>query len=135
MATTYLAFGTGSGGIGMATVTLKGVLNLTGSDPGDVADLELSNVNSPGAVQLLNLSSGANTINATNCPALASAGMVIIVPPVANTNGITLKGASADTGIQLSLTSPSVITFPTSPQSSFVLTAGGSISGLKLIWL
>lgn len=135
MATTYTNIGTSTGGVGTAAISLQAQTNITGADPGNAFNAVLFNSNSPANVQALTLASGANTINATNCPALANAGAVFLVPPSTNTQTITLKGASGDTGIALSLTAPHMLTFPVTPPSSFVLTTGGIITGFLLIWL
>jgi len=89
-------------------------------------------INIGATVQSLTLSSGANTINATTCPALAQCGGVVLIPPTSNGQTITLKGTSGDTGIALSLTEPTVLTFPVAPPSSFVITTNGTIAGFKL---
>ena len=46
---------------------------------------------------------------------------------------ITLKGVSGDTGVALHLTDPSTIALASSV-TSFVLTTGGAITGVRLIW-
>lgn len=37
--------------------------------------------------------------------------LIILIPPTTNTNALTLKGASGDTGVLLSLTKPTVIAY------------------------
>lgn len=135
MATTYTNIGTTTGGAGASTTDLNVAFNLTGNNPGQSVDVQLFNPNSPAVVQVLNLVSGATTINATNCPALANAGGVVLIPPVGNTQAITLKGASGDTGIALSKVAPTMIAFDVAPPTSFVLTTGGAITGFKLAWV
>lgn len=135
MSTTYTNIGTGTGGAGTATVSLNAVFNLTGNNPGQSVDIQLFNANSPAVVQVLTLASGANTINATNCPAIATAGGVILIPPAANTQTIVLKGVTGDTGVALSKVAPTTLTFGTTPPTSFVLTTGGAITGMKLAWI
>lgn len=77
-----------------------------------------------GVVTEVNLVSGANTItvptNAAGC---------IIQPPSANTIALTLKGVTGDTGIALSLTGPTLMTFPATPPASFVITAASGTTG------
>jgi len=131
MATIPINIGTGSGGVGTTSTEIKGTFDL-GGDTGESFDFAIYNANSPAVVQYLSLSSGANTINSTTCPALAQCGGVVLIPPSGNGQTITLKGVSGDTGIALSLTAPTVLTFAVSPPSSFVLTTNGTIAGFKL---
>lgn len=135
MSTTYATIGVSSGGVGVSTIILKALATLTGSNGGTLADFELSNVQSPAVVQALSLANGANTINTTTCPALATAGAVILRPPTSNTNALTLKGVSGDTGISLNPAAPHLLTFASTPPTSFVITTTGGITGFELIWL
>ena len=77
------------------------------------------------------LSSGANTITV---PTAFTVKGCIIRPPSGNTQTITLKGVTGDTGISLHLTDPQLLRFGTAP-ASFVLTAGGTITGLRILWV
>ena len=102
---------------------------------GDVSNTiveTLSNSNSPGQTDLITLASGANTIAV---PTGGSAPVsCTIVPPLGNTISITLKGVSGDTGIKLNIGADTTISLdPT--QTSFVLTAGASLVGVRLIWV
>src|SRR5712691_11069954 len=83
------------------------------------------NASGSGQNQLVNLSSGANTITP---PAGAKA--VTIVPPSANAVTITMKGVTGDTGVGLHLTDPTSIGLAST--GTFVLTAGGAITGVRL---
>lgn len=129
----HVNVGVGSGGVGVSTTALTVTFNL--STPGDALNVEIFNANSPATVQAINLSSGANTINTTTCPQLATAGAVIIVPPANNGQTLILKGVVGDTGVQLSPVCPTLLGCALSPQASFVLVAGGAITGLKLIFI
>lgn len=131
--TNNINVGTGSGGIGTATAYLRVDAN-TDQQIATIYDAEMFNANSPVMIQSLALASGANTINATTCPALANAGGVILIPPAGNTIAITLKGVTGDTGLTLSLTAPALLPFPVSPQSSFVITAANIIAGFRLLF-
>lgn len=133
--TTFLPFGTTTAGVGTATVIVTATFNLTGSTLGNALDYQWYNGNSPCSVQLLNLTSGVNTINATSCPDLPNCGGVWLIPPIGNATTVSLKGISADTGIALSLTIPAFLPFTVTPPSSFVLTTGGAITGYKLAWV
>lgn len=86
----------------------------------------IQNGSSPGAIDVVGLIAGANTITVPS----GSTGATII-PPSTNTETMTLKGVSGDTGIALALTSPTSIALAT--VTTFVITAGGVIS-LKIIW-
>lgn len=91
-----------------------------------------SNAVAPGAVSIYTLAAGFNTIT------LPTGGSTprgaTIIPPDDNTETLTLKGVTGDTGIALHKTDPTVITFDTVPPASIGLTAGGTITGLRIIW-
>lgn len=86
-------------------------------------------VNSAGSGQnqLVNLSSGANTITVPS-----GAVAVTIIPPAANAVAMTLKGVAGDTGIALSLLAPSSISLLS--VSSFVINAASAITGVRFIY-
>jgi len=73
MATIFLNTGTGAGGIGASTTTLQVVFDFFQGQNGEAVNYSLYNPESPVTVQSINLISGANTINTTVCPALATA--------------------------------------------------------------
>lgn len=79
--------------------------------------------------QLIDLTTGANTIT---IPTGASA--VIIIPPTTNTQALTLKGVSGDTGISIHKTSPTYVPFGTTP-ANFVVTSGGTVTGCAFIFV
>lgn len=113
------------------SVTSKRVIGISLS--GDVNAPALAyaaavNVASPGEIDVLTLASGANTITVP-----AGFAAVTIVPPAGNTNLITLKGVTGDTGVPLHLTDPSSIGLD-STESTFVLNAAAQIVGVRLIW-
>jgi hypothetical protein len=83
---------------------------------------------SNGLITQQTLASGANTITVPS----ASCVWVIIIPPSSNTQTLTLKGVTGDTGIALSKTGPFLLSLAS--VSSFVLTAGGTITGVRFIW-
>ena len=85
------------------------------------------NASGSGQVTLVDLSSGANTIT---IPTDAVA--VTIIPPSTNTQTMLLKKVTGDTGINLALTAPCSISLDT--VTSFVITAGGSITGVRFIF-
>ena len=87
---------------------------------------------SPGQNQVIDLSSGDNVITVpTGGSSLAVA--IIIIPPPANAITLTLKGDASDIGIALGLTDPTSIAV--NSISSFIINAGGSVVGLRLIFV
>lgn len=86
---------------------------------------------SPGVSQLTTLAVGVNTI--TSPAGGATPVAVTIIPPAGNVQAITLKGIAGDTGILLHPTDPTTLALGAGV-ASFVLNAGGSVVGLRLIW-
>lgn len=111
------------------TSTRKVIVTYTGDLVGTFSFSAASNATAPGDIDSINLSSGANTVT---IPSTAKG--ATIVPPAGNTQTLTLKGISGDTGIALSKTDPTSISFDTTPPASFILTAGGTINGLRVVW-
>lgn len=102
---------------------------------GDVTGTETvtaaANAASPGSVTLHTLASGANTITVpTGGATVVSA---TLLPPTGNTQTLTLKGVTGDTGVGLHLTDPTTIALA-STVTSFCLTAGATITGLRIYW-
>lgn len=91
-----------------------------------------ANTASPGSITMHTLSSGANTITLPTGGSTVKA--ATIVPPEDNAETLTLKGVSGDTGIALNKVDPTTITFDSPAPANFVLTAGGTITGLRIIW-
>jgi hypothetical protein len=112
----------------MAVTSLRRlILQLTGDVTSEIIR-ESENAASPGDVDLVTLSSGANTITP---PANAQA--VMIIPPDNNTIVITLKGIAGDTGVELHKTQTSVIAL-NNAATTFVLNAAAQIQGVRLCW-
>ena len=89
-----------------------------------------NNPASPVLEQLVNLANGANTF------AVPAAGTVVrltIIPPSGNTTSITAKGVTGDTGIPLHKTDPTSIGID-GGFTQIVLTAGGAINNVRLVW-
>lgn len=108
------------------TITMKRTGDLNTQDTKSTA----TNQSASGADTLLTLSSGFTSIT---FPAGGSVPTgVIIVPPAGNTQTITLKGVTGDTGVALHPTDPSYISLASG--AAFGITAGGTITGLRLIW-
>ena len=102
---------------------------------GDVTGTETisaaANAASPGSVEIKTLSSGANTITVPTGGATVTA--CTILPPTGNTISITLKGVTGDTGVRLHNTDPTTIAIDSSV-STFCLTAGNTLTGLRIYW-
>ena len=89
------------------------------------------NVASPGQHQVVTLASGANTITVPTGGTTPKA--VTIVKPTGNTTSITFKGVTGDTGVRLHDTDPDSISLDSSV-TTFCLTAGAELAGVRLIW-
>jgi len=107
-------------------------INLTGDVISDKIYSAAQNALSPGSITIHALIAGANTITVPTVTGITVKGATII-PPSGNLQPITLKGIAGDTGIVISNTDPTSIAFETAP-ASFVLNAGGTINGLRIIW-
>jgi hypothetical protein len=107
-------------------------VSFSGDVTTNVIQSALDNTLSPGEVDIVSLSSGANTITAPVVSGLAAKGLTII-PPAGNVSLITLKGVTGDTGIPLHLTDPTSIALGVT-FTSLVLNAAAAIVGVRLIW-
>lgn len=116
----------------MATTASRDVtITYTGSVTGTESLSAADNAASPGQIEVKTLSSGANTITVPTGGATVVA--CTIVPPTGNTTSITLKGITGDTGIRIHNTDPTSLAIDSSV-TTFVLTAGGTITGVRLYW-
>lgn len=88
--------------------------------------LATTNATGSGQNQLVELASGNNTITV---PSGAIA--VTIIPPVANTKVLTIKGVNGDTGISIHLVDPCSLSL--NNVSSFVLNSSGIVT-VRLIF-
>lgn len=59
---------------------------------------------------------------------------VLLVPPVANTDQLTLKGVVGDTGIQISANQPTLLQFGDTIPASLFVSVAAEVVGLRLIW-
>ena len=107
-------------------------INLTGDVISDKIYSAAQNATSPGSITIQDLAAGPNTITVP-----VATGVVVkaatIIPPAGNIVTLTLKGVTGDTGVPLSLTDPTSIALAATV-ISFVLTTGGIISGLRIVW-
>lgn len=81
-------------------------------------------------LRVVDLSSGANTIT---LPTGTTA--VLIIPPDDNTETITLKGVTGDTGIIVQPDKPSLLPIDQSADPTFVITAGAAIAGVRICFI
>lgn len=107
-------------------------INLTGDVISDKIYSAAQNALSPGSITLHELAAGDNTIVVPLVAGVSVKGATII-PPAGNIITITLKGDVGDVGIPISLLDPTSLAFQAAPVS-FVLSTGGTISGLRVIW-
>lgn len=106
-------------------------ITYTGDSAFSLSYSSAQNVLSPAGNDVYTLASGANTITLPTGGSTPKA--ATIIPPAGNTQTLTLKGVTGDTGIALHKTDPTVIALE-STVVNFVLTAGGTITGLRIIW-
>ena len=107
------------------TITYTG--DVTGAETVSAA----ANAASPGSVTLHTLAAGANTITAPTGGSTPTA--MTILPPSGNTQTLILKGVTGDTGVGLHLTDPTTVALAAG-FTTFCLTAGGTVTGLRVFW-
>lgn len=107
-------------------------INFTGDVISDKIYSAAQNPLSPGSITVHELASGDNTVAIPVIAGITVKGATII-PPAGNIVTMTLKGNVADVGIPLSLTDPTSLAFEAAP-SNIILTTGGVISGLRIVW-
>jgi len=90
-----------------------------------------ANAVSPGTITLLAATVGFNAISVPLAGAVPTA--LTIIPPAGNTNALTLKGVTGDTGIRIHNTDPTTIALDPAVTTLgiAVLTA---TTNLRLIW-
>ncbi len=103
------------------------ILNQTGDVEYQQTFAGTTNATGSGQNQLVDLSSGNNTITVPS-----NAVGVTIVPPADNTDVLTLKGVNGDTGIIISPADPMFLSLDGA--SSFVINASGAVTGVRLIY-
>src|SRR5258706_439561 len=89
-----------------------------------------ANTSSPGSITVHTLALGLNTI--TVPVAGAPPTCATIIPPAGNTQSIILKGVTGDTDVRIHNTDPTSLGLDNSV-ATFVLTAGGTVTGLRII--
>lgn len=106
-----------------ATLRIDGTIASEPSGSETIGPLYVTSAAACYQKQVLILASGTNTITLPTGTGMPTPTGCIIIPDSANAVALTLKGVAGDTGITLSLTKPTVLTFPATPPASFVLTA------------
>ncbi len=114
--------------VGASRVT---TITFTGDVTGVQTVAAAANVASPGQMDIVSLTTGANTITAPTGGSTPKC--VTIVPPPGNTQALTLKGITGDTGVPLHLTDPSSVSLA-GAFTSLVINAAGPVVGMRLIW-
>jgi hypothetical protein len=92
--------------------------------------IQWSSTTSPAEFDQIDLVSGNNTLT----PPSANVKLWIFVPPAGNGVALTFKGVAGDTGIPMSPFNATVYALSGS-LSPFVVNAGGTVAGCKMIWL
>ena len=117
----------------MATTSTRStVINFTGDVNAPEVVTAAANLVSPAAIELKTFTgAGANTVTVPTGGSTVTA--VTIIPPAGNVQTITLKGVTGDTGVPLHPTDHTVVALAAATVN-FVLTVGGTITGLRLVW-
>lgn len=90
------------------------------------------NTDAAASIEIKTLASGANTITVpTGGDTVPTS--VTIVPPSNNDTSITVKGVTGDTGVRIHNTDPTTLALDDGV-TTFCLTAGGTINGVRLYW-
>lgn len=114
-------------------VTAARVQNITYS--GDIVGVETQtpavNTQSPGIMTLQAFPVGFTALTVPLAGTVPTA--VTIIPPAVNTNAITLKGVTGDTGIRLHNTDPTTIALDSSV-TTFGLTIATATTNIRLLW-
>lgn len=96
---------------------------------------ELESANSVCRVDTTDLASGFNTITVPVVATATKATGVWIIPPAGNTQTMTLKGVTGDTGISMHLTGWQYLSLAAAGVTSFGITAGAAIPGVRFLWV
>ncbi len=104
------------------------IQNTSSAAPGAIQTQINVNIPTPvGGITKIALASGLNTITIPT-----GTSVIIVELPVGNTQTVTLKGVTGDTGILLLKTGVAMFQ-PDPADTTFVLTAGGAIAALTTI--
>lgn len=109
-----------------------GAITFSGDVNAQISLAPVSNTQAPGDIDILSLSTGANTITLPTGGSTPKG--AVIIPPSGNAVALTLKGVGGDTGIALNKTEPAIVTFDSPPPASFVINAAAVVNGLRIVW-
>lgn len=114
------------------TSTRSIAISFAGDQSFTVIDSRLSVVSttSPAVEELKALTTGSNTITVPSAATTPTA--VTIIPPAGNTNTLTLKGVTGDTGVVLHKTQASSIGLDTT-QATLCITCAAP-TNVRFIW-
>lgn len=115
-----------------ATSTRVQTIVFTGEVTGTHRLEAATNDDAAASIEIKSLASGANTITVPTGSSTTPTS-VTIVPPANNDTSITIKGITGDTGIRIHNTDPTTIALDDSV-TTFCLTAGATINGVRLYW-
>lgn len=120
---------------GTAQLAMSIVLSANGAQPLPL-DLWISNY-SPSIDTTYTFAGSATMVAlSTILPSLdANARVIIVVPPRGNTNPLTLKGVTGDTGVPLHPNGVSVIPVPSGGAPTWGITATSAITAVRFIVL
>jgi hypothetical protein len=110
----------------MITANVSVRVTLTGDLGFDGSFAITQNINSPGTTEVLDLTTGNNTITIPSPGTSACIG-VLVIPPSGSTVVLTLKGVNGDTGFVIHPKNPSYIGVG-SEVSSIVINASGAVT-------
>lgn len=113
------------------TATRSTTIVFTGDVTGTETISAASNAAAAGMIEIKTLASGANTITVPTGGTTPTS--VTITPPTGNTQTLTLKGVTGDTGVGLHLTDPFTLSLAAAT-ATFCLTAGNTITGVRFYW-
>jgi hypothetical protein len=112
------------------TATRAIAYTFTGDVVASKTETAANNATSPGEIEKVPLTTGANTITPPASPFFPKA--VTIIMPSGNTVLVTLKGVSGDTGVPLHKTDPTSIGLD-STTTTFVLNAASGVT-VTMVW-
>lgn len=115
------------------TATVKNYIKFGGDQESELIYATGFLSDSPALQELVILTDGDNEISVPSVDDFTVHG-VVIVPPSANAEQMTLKGAVDDTGILVSASVPSILQFGAVVPTSLFIAVDAGFSGLRLIW-
>lgn len=115
------------------TANVKNYIRFSGDQDSELLFSSGDLYNSPAMSELFSLAIGDNEIEVPNVDDFVVHG-VVIQPPDSNSEGITLKGAGADTGIPISASLPTILQFGDTAPASIYVSVEVEVVGLRVTW-